>query len=543
MKRYTILLLLLAIGGGCSPAAQPVPRPTESEIFAGTVGSLCELSGYSSVRVQGYSLVVGLTGTGSSECPEPIKGYLVQQLRRLKEQGYLPDEYLALKAHEIIASRDTAVVMVSGLIPAGAPKSERFEIEVSILPATQTTSLQGGWLIRSELQIVLARQSGRLVAGRPSALAAGPIFINPFPQDQGKTADPRRGIVLGGGRSLYNRQIQLSILRPDYRMAQQIQRRINARFKAAEGAKVADAIDRSRVLLTVPDEYQDRYSHFISLIWALYLQDSPGYEERMAGKLNKLALQDDADYEAIALAWEGIGRNISDDLYKIYHKDHKSKLAFYAAKTALNLDDRKAIDALIKMARDSEHPAQLGPVKALSHVADDARARKALRELVSSSNPQLRFLAYEGLRRVSDAAISSMSLPGGFTLDIVQAAGDRLVCVWARKKARIVIFGQALRCRDNVFYESANGHVQINVPADAMEISITRKLPHNGKTTTLKCPLTVEALIKNLAWSLRHPKDGKVIVRGLSFSEIAGILYQLCQEEAIPAQFILQREN
>jgi len=529
---------------GCTPSSRTAPEPIkadEDRIFEGTVGSICELVGYQAVKVQGYSLVIGLAGTGSSGCPAPVKEYMEQNLRRLKDQGFLPPAYMHLTIDKLIDHSSTAVVRVSGMVPAGSLKGDRFDVEVTALEGTQTTSLEGGRLVRSQLQIVVPR-GGRAVAARPTALAKGHIFINPFSLKQGEArkVDPRRGIVLGGGRATYDSRIRLSLLRPDYRKAQLIQNRINSRFQGPDDNKIAEATGRSSIILRAPNAYRGRYSHFISLVWGLYLQGSPGYQERKLMELMELARRPEADFEAISLAWEGIGRLALPKLYPIYQDISSGKAAYYAARSALNLEDRKAIDAMIKMALDDTHPYQMLAAKSLSEYPNDIRGRGALLQLLKKDNYRLRLLAYEGLRKGKDIAIRSSRLGEGFTIDEAPGAGEPIVAVWATKDPRIVILGENLKCRNNLFYSSADEKVTLNArPGDA-NIGINLKMPRNMGYVSRKSSFEVVKLIKELARPVEN-KEGKVIGPGLCFSEIVGILYALCKDDMIPARFTLHR--
>ena len=172
-------------------------RPDMPPTFRGTVGSYCELTGYYPVQVHGYSLVLGLPQTGSSECPPSIKTFLTKHIRSLRDGGYLPSNFSQLTAEQIINSRNTALVEVIGVVPAGAPKGDQFDVEVTVLEGTQTTSLQGGWLMPTELRQVVGRYTGGTMVRQPTARARGLVFINPLPLSAatGEKADPRRGIV------------------------------------------------------------------------------------------------------------------------------------------------------------------------------------------------------------------------------------------------------------------------------------------------------------------------------------------------------------
>jgi flagellar basal body P-ring protein FlgI len=543
MKRYFVLITLLAVIYGCeSPKPAPSTVTGKDAIFQGTVGSVTELTGYADVRVRGYSLVLGLMRTGSSECPPSIKTHLLQQLRKLKDQKLLPPAYTDLDAESIISSRSTAVVTVEGLVPAGAPKREKFDVNIRALEGTQTTSLQGGILIRTELQIVVAQQGGRIIAARPTAIAAGPVFINPFPRSTQatQTADPRSGVVLGGGRALYDRHVQLALLQPDYRMAQQLQSRINSRFVDTDSPQAAEAT-RSKVTLRIPQKYRDNYQHFFSLVWALYLQDSPGYLENKLRDLSGLAKQKDADFETISLAWEAIGRPSLAYLQPLYSDASLGELAFYAARTALNLDDLKAIDALITMALDEEHPSQLRAAQELGGQAQDLRARQALVQLLDKDNYQLRMVAYEGLRRASDTRIRTHSISRYFELDVVNTTGENLICAWTTGEPRIVLFGKNLSCPQNIFLESDDKHITINAKQGDNEVSISRQIPNQQEFVILKSSFAVEDMIKTLVKPILSADGQSAIANGLNFSEIVGLLYKLCRNKMIPAVFKLHR--
>ena len=112
-----------------------------------TIGSLVEMSWPESIRLEGYNLVVGLRGTGSSECPPQIRTYLGQHIQRL-----YPERKINIE--KFIRGPETAVVLVEGIMPAVASQDEYFDVRVTALPGTQTTSLEGGWLLGAELKTV-----------------------------------------------------------------------------------------------------------------------------------------------------------------------------------------------------------------------------------------------------------------------------------------------------------------------------------------------------------------------------------------------------
>ena len=548
MRRYCFLSLCFAITCvlGCwNQSAETTVRQLDRQTgpFAGTIASVCELTGYAGVRIEGVSLVYGLAGTGSSESPPSIRKYLTNSLRKVDDAERMGREYEGLTAEQIIDSRNTAVVQVSGLIPAGSPKGSPFDIELSALAATQTTSLQGGRLLDAELQIVVPGRQGRWVRGRPTAIAAGAVFINPFTlsKRKGTKADPRKGVVLGGGRSILDRRIELTIVRPDYRLARQIQQRINTRFAQKDGSKVADAT-RQRVKINVPEEYRNDHNHFVSLLMSLYLRDSRPFEELKLKELDSFARQGGTDYEQISLAWEGIGRGSLEFLEPLY-SDFDGEAAFYAARTAVNLGDRKAIDTLIKIAHDQDHPRRIEAVESLGGICRrDLPARAALDEMLDDENDMLRLRAYEAIRRVGSEKIRAQRLPGGLRLESVQSCQKNLLAVTSTLESRIVIMGPTLRCNENIFYETQDGTVMINAQPGDSQIQITRRMPSSRGYISAKCGFLLSDLVYTLAMPIDSQDDQYRPGCGLTFSQIAGILHDICLiDKMVPAQFVLHR--
>jgi flagellar basal body P-ring protein FlgI len=540
MVRIVLVTLLMTAVYGChggSSKSQAPPQPPQEV----TIGSLCELEGYQAIQLRGYSLVWGLDGTGSSECPPSARQYLLQYIRQTKPQAYLPDDYRNLSAEQLIDSPDTAVVEVSGMVPAGAPKNTIFDVDVYIPWASQTTSLQGGRLMPTELQMVTMN-----IAGKTTAMAAGAVFINPFTQSgPGGTSgtDPRRGVILGGGVSLNDRQINLALLEPDSRIAQQVQKRINSRFQNASEPAVADAVNRGIVSITTPQRFRDRYQHFIAVLLAIYLQNDAAFQELKLNELNQRAGAPDADFEAISLEWEAIGRNVLRWLEPMY-ADHAGKKAFYAARTALNLGDNRLIDVMVDMALDDAHPCQALAIEALGNCPADAKAARAMITLLEHPNNQLRLLAYVGLRKAADPHIISRPILGKFRLETVKTGGNRLIYLWAQSDQRIVIFGDKLVCENNVFFESDDKTITINSGPKDTYFTIAKLLSDGHNFVQARTSdLSVEDLIITLATpsSKKTGAGNQPTGVGLTFSQIVGVIHQLCRQGVIPAGFEVHR--
>ncbi len=560
MKQYLIVLSFMLLMMGCqSPDAASDADSLSAEDsrefhpsdLGLTIGSLGELVGYDSIRVRGRSIVMNLPGTGSAECPPLVRDYLTKQIRVFRDKGYLTKQYENLTAEQIIRSNTTAAVEVSGVIPAGAPKGTAFDVEVYIPWESQTTSLQGGILFPAEMQVVVAGFGGQQLARRTTAMAAGSIFINPFSlsEDSSFKPDPRRGKVIGGGYSLSDRKIQLALFKPDSAIAQQIQRRINARFQDPMEPRVADAT-RPVINLTIPGRYRNDYQHFIDIVLNMYLQSSSVSADMKLKELSQMAREKDANYEAIALSWEAIGRNSITYLEPLFVQTDDPALQYYAARTALHLDDKRAIDILIELAQDPEHPFRLHAIKSLGRTATDIKANIALAELLNDKSTRVRLLAYDALRKTRSRKIHTIRLPYDVTVDMVDSVGEGLLCVWTLKEKRIVIFGKNLVCRRNFFFETDNGAVTLNGHPDEDYITIIHQNAGEGDYISERSSRSLQDLIYHLGLPPRPENQDppKSIIEAnrkygvdLTYSQMAGILYHLCVEEVIAAKFILMK--
>lgn len=539
VKKVSVLLILsLLFVSGCNGKKNKSYQEIATKKYGETIRSVCDLAGYEGIRVTGFSLVWGLKETGSAECPPDIRNALIKHIRVLKASGkkYLSGKYAKMSAEELINSTDTAVVRVTGTVPAGAPMGTQFDVSVSIPFATQTTSLEGGMLLPTDLRRVT---SG--IPGSKVAIAGGPIFIDPLPiysEGEVKKADPRFGVVLGGGRSDYNRQIKLVLYEPDSRTARVVEDRINSRFPTnSEFHKVAVALDREYMMINIPDEWRKDYNHFIKIILKLYLNNDAAFQEQKLHELGDMASNPDADFEEITLAWEAIGKGALPYL-KGLCEDIKTPKAYYAAKTILNMGDLSIIKVLSNIARDENHPCRLKAAAALGDAVDDPMASWTLAGLLNSVNDNMRLLAYDALRAGGHVYVNSEKIVGGFYLDTVKSSSRNMICAWAALEPRMVIMGEGIKLTDDIFYQNDAYGIVINSTPGNSIITITKQLPESSKFVKISCGSKVEDLIRVLGGPMRDETGA-----GLSFGQTIGVIYDFCEKGFINATFKMKRIN
>lgn len=510
-----------------SKNASKNPLAADNNGLGATVSSLAEVFSFEAVPVKGFALVGGLEGTGSTECPPNIRSYLdkyiIQHLggARVNIEG-------------LMKSRDSAVVIVEGAMPPGATKNQRFDVSVSAISGTQTTSLKDGSLYGCDL--FEARQFGASIYSL--AGAAGPVYvdlINPG-------VDLKTGYCLGGGVVSEELKINLVIRRPDYRIANLIRNRINEKF----GPSVATALSPGTIELQIPTKYADQKYRFLQLVRAIYLADSPALlEKRIEAGIQKLSSPGDKNAGEIAL--EAIG-NATLPRLAVFLNSRDPEVQFRTARCMLNLGDKRGQDVLWKIATDKTSAFRIDAINAIAQGTATVDSVILLRNLLSDDNTQIRLAAYENLVRANDSSLNSKMIAGDFYLDRIQVQpvagqGKPVIFVARRNQARVAIFGSPVRCRDNVFIETPDGSVTINVPANEKVATLIRKHPkYPDVIVQLKSPLDLGEIIQTLCSepvsSTEQNATGPA-QRGLgvSYSCLVVLLKQMVDSGAVNAEF------
>jgi flagellar basal body P-ring protein FlgI len=502
---------------GCEKPAATTELVPQIELGT-TIDSLVEVFSYQSTPVEGYAIVGALDGTGSSECPQPIRDYLEKFiLKQLPEQQTNIDK--------IISSPNTAVVLVRGLMPFNEGKASRFDIKVEALTGTQTTSLEGGWLYATELKPV----GTFAVTMKVFAKAGGPVYIDKI---DSKESDQRIGYVLGGGTVLEENKIVLALRTPDYKTSNAIRNRINSRF----GFNTARAASNSQIELGIPEEYAGRRKKFIELVRSIYMQQSPALtKERILASVRKLAVTADKHDSEIAL--EAIGRQSINELTALLnHSSEEVRLR--AARCMLNLGDDRGLERLGDIAFDDTSTYRIEAIEAISSSARRNDAANILRRLLKDDNFDIRLAAYENLRKFDDIFITQDLIADSFLLEQIIQTPHKTVYATRSGQCRIALFGAPIYCRRNSFIQSADGQIIINAAPDQNYVSIIRKHPTRAESVIkLQSSFELGDIIRTLAESPVKKPNSRQLGLGVTYAEIISILKQMSQAGAIEADF------
>ena len=421
----------------------------------------------------------------------------------------------------IIDSTDTAVVHISGNIPANASKNDRFDLNVAALAGTQTTSLEGGILLGAELKVKGQFSSGT----RTLALAEGPVFINSL----GDTpVDKRSGFILAGGRVLNDSQINLVINDKNYRLTRRICDCINERF----GSATAKAVMPGQITLSIPDRYKGQENHFLALLKTTYLFAS-AQNQKIDSLISGLANSENKLQSETAL--EAIGIAAAEKLVSILNADEKTKLS--AARCLLNIGDDHGLEPLRTIALDKDSKYRMEALEAITFGANRSDASAILQRLLRDDDFNIVLAAYRQLCKIDDIAVSRQIVGRNFYLDIVSGSSKQFIYVSRSGTPLIVLFGDTIYCRVGTFAQSDDGSITINTPENLDNVQVIRKLP-NIPPIKLECSYKLSDIIGTLCEEAELPQDSPR-KPGLNapYADMISIVKQLCDKQAVFAQF------
>jgi hypothetical protein len=426
-----------------------------------TIGSKTTVSNTEALVVNGVGLVYQLPGTGSSPPQGGWRTMLEDNLKKLKRDQ-------AINTKELLdsPSRTTSLVIVSALIPPGARKDDRIDVQVTLPDESKTTSLQGGVLfpvdlvtsdssanVHSQLHGGPAAQGGRLLLGDALAKAKGPLVAGNFVPESGKPAQDvdsegrvgyRAGFIAGGGAVLSNRPYYL-ILNPadqNSRIAAGVAERINTTFHttADPNLKVAEAKTKELILLNVPTSY--RHNHYRFLLVArqvpyMPLASGSSYRARLEEEL-----LDPATTVTAAVKLEALGGDCRRSL-RLGLESPSPWVRFAAAEALAYLGQTDGAGELARLAED--HPALRAQcLKALASL-DDAASTDRLVDMLASADPDLRQGAFTALRLADERhpALNGTLMSRSYWLYRLAPDAPAAVHLSTTGRTDVLLFGNA----------------------------------------------------------------------------------------------------
>ncbi len=544
-----LALLALAPLTGClqqpsqrarATAVQPdAPVVKDPPILRGAIGAMATLRGDEYLLVSGYGIVVGLDGTGSSDAPPGVRASME---RMMTTRGVGRETYGMgwTTPARMLDDRDTAIVVVQAALPPGAPEGASFDVLVSALPGSATTSLEGGRLWEADLRAGPPRVGG---ADTPViARASGELFINPFADPAASGADAinrRSGRILGGGTVVQGRDLFLALNAPSHARARSVAAAVNNKFPRGpeDKDKTAVGLNEEIIEINVPKRYANRADEFVPLLLAT--RADPLFPDEWARRYSR-ALKSRFDL-ATPLSWrlEALGEvaiPFLRDLYAI--SDSIPRLA--ALRAGARLGDPLSAPHLIDMASSGPSNVRAKAIELLGELPSDPGVNVGLRELLDAPEIEIRVAAYEALAARGDPVLDRKVVADRFLMDVLPAA-EPTVYISQQEQPRIVIFGSGLSVKRPVIASGWSDRLMVaaDSPTDPLRLYY---LDHRTRESVTH---TVPSELPDLIEFLAHEQTPEQPAPGLNFtySAVVGALHELWKADAFEAAFIAEQDK
>lgn len=401
------------------------------------LGDYISVTGNNMVALRGVGLVTGLNGTGGDPPPSHLRQELINEMGRRK----IPNP------SRILASRNTAMVIVTAYLPAMVREGQRFDVRVALPPNSEATSLKGGWLLETRLaeeQVVAGRGN---LKGHQYGVAHGAILtaMGSDGKSQLNPAMLRRGSIPGGAVSKTERDLEI-IIRNEYRglkTAKRIENAISHRLhhynRFGQRVPMAEAKTDAQIELKVHPLYRNNFPRYQQMIRSIAFRETDVAGRIRLEMLSRELLQP-ATAARAALQLEAIGRD-SISFLKAALASPDPEVRFHAAQSLAYLEDSSGAQVLKEAARD-EAAFRVYALAALS-VIEDADGIVALRELLDDDVLETRYGAVRALKESNpqDSSLGTIEYPHQFVMHAIQTQGPPAVHVVRYRAPEVVIFG------------------------------------------------------------------------------------------------------
>ena len=435
-----IALTAVCLWSGCMGPILRQQSPTlDSEEEAARadlslVGSVTQPYGLNYVKVEAVSLVTGLSGTGEDPPPSPQRASLLAEMNRRGIEN----------PNQVLASPNTALVLVRGFQRSGIRAGDRFDVEVRTPSKSNTKSLRGGHLLETTLTET-AVLGDQIRKGHILGAAKGSILVDPNAEAAKDPVLARQGRILGGGIASKDRNLGL-VLNNEHqsiRLSQAIGKAVNNRFFSyVDGQQKGMATPKTDEFLELDlhPRYKDNVGRYMRVVRNIAINETPS-ELQARLELLKKQLLDPVTAADAAIRLEAIGSDQAREALLEGIKTDDPEVRFYAAEALAYLDVTEAVEPLVYVAR--EEPAFRVHALAALSAMDDGAAYEGLRSLLKVKSAETRYGAFRAMTAMAptDGLLQGEDLKGKFKLHLLDMGGDPLIHVTSSHRPEIVFFG------------------------------------------------------------------------------------------------------
>lgn len=439
----------------------------EQELTTDFIGDKAQVVGNSVMVLYGIGLVTRLDNTGEDPPPSNYRTVLVREMSR---RG-------VTNPNEILADPSTALVLVTGYLFADVKKGGHFDVQVTLPPGSQASSLSGGWLMETYLWEKAQAPTGRELTGRAYATASGPILSGSDDNENKSQALLKRGKVLGGGVARMERNLGI-FLRNDFKGARNSKRvadRIGERFHdhSDRGIKVsmAKAKDDQFIELKVHPYYKNNYPRYMEVIRNIVFKESLVEQRDRLEKLRDQLNNPDSSARA-AIRMEAIGSEAIPFL-KTGLNSVSKEVRFYSAEALAYMKDDSGVEVLSECARD-ERAFRVYAFAAMAAL-DTPSCYTHLRELLEDDTPETKYGAFRALWTCNpeDPAIIGRRINDEFNFHPLPLAGEPMVHLSRNRVAEVVLFGMDQKLSPPMAL-SAGNKIAINASPGSETVTISK---------------------------------------------------------------------
>lgn len=522
-----VLATALVSGGGCTAPTIRSQSPDLDELAdfpdrTQLVEDLARPTGMKWVKVESVGLVNQLAGTGSDPPPSSRRSILLNEM----------------KAHEvedpngILASPRTSLVLVRGILPPGIRKGDPIDIEVTVPSRSETTSLEGGWLMPTRLR-EMAVLNNRIATGHELAIAQGRVFVDALTKGTDDTVWLTRGRVLGGGLSLTTRSLGL-VVRSEHhsvRTSAQIGSAINARFHTYDHGSMKGVATPKRdnfVQLMIHPRYQDNLLRYIRVIQSIPVREDPADRVARIEQL-KQSLQAPETAARAAIRLEALNEDGTLPLLAALQSRSK-EVRFYAAEALAYLDNGAAAPVLADSAGE---PAFRWRALTALGAMEDPKAYDALSELLHVPSVETRYGAFRILVDLgpNDPQVAGTNLNGVLNLHTVSSTAEPLVHIVTHgQHPEIVLFGGDHILRPPVLLFAGKSIIVKGDTPYGM-LTVSRYSAEDDADQTEQCEARLDVLIRTLVKLGASYPD---VVRAIQQAKQNGCLASRIEFDKIP---------
>jgi flagellar basal body P-ring protein FlgI len=506
--------------GGKSVRSQS-PDDKEASKVKRLVGDLAVPYGLYPVRVESIGLVTGLQGTGSDPAPSPQRTELIDEMH---SQG-IPNP------SAVLATNHTSLVLVSAVLRPGLQKGEAFDIEFRVPSQSDTTSLRGGYLLKTRLRELGAMKDGRIHEGTVLADAEGPLLVDPSADPKKDRVLSTRGRVLGAGKARKSRPLGLVLKKGQQTVmnSSRVQNAVNKRFSTYEGGVkvgVAKAQTEQYVKLEVHPRYKDNINRYVQVVRSVALSESDTERINRIARLEKEILDRETAAEA-ALQLEALNKDGIPLLLKALESKDR-EVRFYAAEALAYLDRHEAVMPLAEAARD-EPAFRVFALTALSAMQDPT-AFEQLQQMLAMPSAETRYGAFRSLWTMNpkDPFVRGEVFGDDFHYHVLDVGGPAMIHVTHSRLPELVLFGKDQEFQTPLTVTAGN---QIIVKSDESgEITVSKfavNEPDQKRSVSKKIDEVIRAIVE---LGGTYPD----VVQALQEAKAAGALATRFEVDALP---------